>query len=172
MSIIEGLIGFILLTTGSQLYWIFSAVVAFLIGEFVAARFFNVEAGPNLLYISLGAAAIGILLTLSARKLTLILGGFLAGVLAANILPGLFNWNPDFNEWILFISGGLVGGLLMYFAYSYGILLLSALVGAQMVAFGIHLDGVNPQVMFLAVLVLGIGVQLLLAQYASPSADS
>lgn len=171
MNIINSLFGFMLLTTGSQLYWFFSAVVAFLFGEFVAARFFNVRPGTELIMIGLGAAVIGILLITTARKLTMIVIGFLAGLLAASVLPGLFNWHPGFNDWYLLIAAGLVGAILVYFAYAYAVVFLSALIGAQMMALTIHLGGVNPQVLFLAVLILGIGVQVLLAQYAPPSIE-
>jgi hypothetical protein len=171
MSIVNGFVGFLLLASGSQLYWFFSAVVSFLIGEFVAVRFFNVAPGTDLIMIGMGAAVIGVLLTITARKLTLILVGFMAGFLAASVLPGLFNWHPGFNEWFLLIAAGVAGGLLVYFAYAYAVILLSALIGAQMLALAVHLGGVNPQVLFLAVLTLGIGVQLLLAQYASPSIE-
>jgi hypothetical protein len=172
MNIIEGLIGFMLLTTGSQLYWLFSGVVAFLVADFAAVKFFNVEPGTDLILIGLGAASIGILLTITARKFSLILAGFFAGLLAANVLPELFLWTPGFNEWILLVSAGLVGGLLVYFAYTVAVILLSALIGAQMLALTVHIGGVNPQVLFLAVLILGIVVQLLLAQYVPPSPES
>lgn len=169
MSIIQGLIGFMLLSTGGQLYWFFAGVVAFLIGDFVAIRFFNFDPGADVILIGLGSAAIGILLTITARKPAMILIGFLAGVLAASTLPELFNWAPEFNLWYLLIAGGVLGGLFVFFAYSYAVVLLSAIIGAQLIAVSVHLAGVDPLVMFLAVLVLGIGVQLLLAQYAPPS---
>jgi len=171
MGIIQGLIGFMVLIAGSQLYWFFAAVVAFLIGDFAAISLFSFDPGTDVILVGVGAAAIGILLTITARKPAMILTGFLAGVLAANTLPELFNWAPLFNPWFLLIAGGIVGGLSVVFAYSYAVVLLSSIIGAQMIALSVHLASVDPLVMFIAVLILGIGVQLLLAQYTTPTLE-
>ena len=41
-----------------------------------------------------------------------------------------------------------------------------------MIAVAVHLGGVNPQVMFLAMLIIGLGVQILLARYNAPSIET
>jgi hypothetical protein len=169
MFIIQGLIGFITLAAGSQVYWFFAGVVGFLFSDFIAINLFKAEAGTNSLLIGLGGAVIGILLTITARKPVMILIGFLAGILAANTLPELFGWTPPFNEWFLLIAGGVVGGVFMAASYGYALMVLSAIIGAQLIAINVQLGGVNPQIMFFAVLILGIGVQILLAQYAPPN---
>lgn len=172
MAILQGLIGFMLLTMGSQLYWFFAGVIGFLTGIYTSEQLFQIQSGSNIILIGAGGAVIGVLLTVTARKPAMILVGFLAGVLAANTLPELFGWTPGFNEWILLLAGGLVGGLFVYFSYAYAVLMLSSIVGAQMIAVAVHLGGVNPQVMFLAMLIVGIAVQILLARYAAPSIET
>ena len=171
MGVIFGLVGLMIVAAGSQLYWFFAGGIGFLFSEFVATNIFNAQPGANVLLIGVGGAAIAILLTITARKPAMILIGILAGVLAANTLPELFGWSPPFNEWFLLIAGGVLGGLFVGIAYEMAVVVLSSIVGAQLIANSVHLGGVNPQIMFLAILVLGIGVQILLAQYAPPSIE-
>ncbi len=172
MVILQGLIGFMVLTMGSQLYWFFAGVIGFLTGIFAAEQVIQLQPGPNIILIGAGGAAIGVLLTITARKPAMVLVGFLAGALAANTLPELFGWTPGFNEWFLLLAGALVGGLFVLFSYAYAVLVLSSIVGAQMIAVAVHLGGVNPQVMFLAMLIIGLGVQILLARYNAPSIET
>lgn len=171
MAILQGLIGFMILIMGSQLYWFFAGVIGFLTGIFAASQIFHAQSGTNIILIGAGAAVIGVLLTITARKPAMVLIGFLAGVIAANTLPELFGWTAAFSEWYLLVFGGLIGGLFVLYAYSYATILLSAIIGAQLIAAVVHLGGVDPQVMFLAVLILGIAVQILLARYAVPSIE-
>ena len=171
MGVILGLVGLMILAAGSQLYWFFAGVIGFLFSDFAATNIFHMEPGADILLIGAGGAAIGILLTITARKPVMILIGILAGILAANTLPELYGWTPTFNEWFLLLAGGVVAGIFMALSYGYAVVVLSAIIGAQLIAVNIHLSGVNPQVMFLAVLILGIGVQILLAQYAPPSIE-
>jgi len=172
MGILQGLVGFMILIAGSQLYWFFAGVIGFLTSDFIAVHFFNATPGTSLILIGVGGAVISILLTITARKPALILIGFLAGLFAASSLPELFGWAPGFNEWFLLILGGVVGGLFIYFSYAYAVMVLSAIIGSQMIASTVHFGGVNPQVMFLAGLILGIIVQIILAQYMPPSMET
>ena len=94
MVILQGLIGFMVLTMGSQLYWFFAGVIGFLTGIFAAEQVIQLQPGPNIILIGAGGAAIGVLLTITARKPAMVLVGFLAGALAANTLPELFGWTP------------------------------------------------------------------------------
>jgi membrane protein implicated in regulation of membrane protease activity len=64
----------------------------------------------------------------------------------------------QFN-WVIFIIGGFIGALLVFFIFDWALILLSALTGAGMVVEAAGLQGAVNSLAFLVLVLAGVVVQ-------------
>jgi len=159
MNLINLVLGIVLLTTGKKLYWLFVGVVGFVIGMGLATQL--VLNPPWLVYvIALGAGILGAILAHFLQHLALSLVGFLVGAYGAFRLTGLLGITAEPNIWMAFIIGGIVGLLLVSSAFNWSLYILSSWAGATMVTEAIGLQATVGTVVFFALFVLGMIIQV------------
>ena len=159
MNLINLVLGIVLLTTGKKLYWLFVGVVGFVIGMGLATQL--VLNPPWLVYvIALGAGILGAILAHFLQHLALSLVGFLVGAYGAFRLTGLLGITAEPNIWMAFIIGGIVGLLLVSSAFNWSLYILSSWAGATMVTEAIGLQATVGTVIFFALFVLGMIIQV------------
>ena len=160
MNLINLILGIVLLTTGKKLYWLFVGVIGFIIGLALATQYVQLNP-PWLVYIvALGAGIIGAILATFLQHLAIALVGFIVGGYGALHLTGLFGINSEPTSWMAFIVGGIVGLLLVASVFNWALYLLSSWAGATLVTEAIGLQATVGVVVFFALFVLGMIIQI------------
>jgi MFS family permease len=159
MNIINLVLGIVLLTTGKKLYWLFVAVVGFVIGLAFATQYVHLNP-PWLVYIlALGVGVIGAILATFLQHLAIALVGFIVGGYGALYLTRLLGINAQPTNWMAFIIGGIVGLLLVASVFNWALYLLSSWAGATLVTEAIGLQAQLGLVLFFILFVLGMIIQ-------------
>lgn len=167
--------GLILLFFGRRLVWLAAGLTAFLFALGLFSRLLE----NNWLGLLLGVAAGAICAALAIGFIRLLgpVLGFLAGFF---FLPGLLGvYGVVFPlSWLVFgIIGGVLGALLVNFAFDWGLIILTALMGAIAVLSPLqawlHLGRVPATLAFLLLLAAGVAAQAqqLSKQEAKATAD-
>jgi MFS family permease len=153
---------------GRRLYWFFVALGGFAIGwEFATA----ISSGMSEWVAVLIGAVLGIglaFLSLKFAKWVVTLAAFFAlGTATVDVVRWLGGeaTQGTSSYWIAYIIGGLIGAALIRIFFDWGLMVLTALVGAGAVATGItHFVSGEPKwlqvVLFVVILVLGLSYQI------------
>jgi hypothetical protein len=159
IDIINIVLGVVLLTTGKKLYWLFVAVVGFLIGLAVTMQYVNLSPQWLVYIVALGSGVIGAVLAIFLQHLAIALAGFVVGGYGAWYLSQLLGNNSSAVNWMAFIIGGIVGLLLVASVFNWALYLLSAWAGATLVTKAIDLQAQLGLVLFFVLFVLGMIIQ-------------
>jgi len=162
LEIVNLVLGIVLLTTGKKLYWLFVAIVGFLVGYAVTTQYLHVQLNPPwLIYIiAVGAGVIGAILATFLQHLAIALVGFIVGGYGAIHLVGLLGITNQVGNLMAFVIGGIIGLLLVASVFNWALYLLSSWAGATLVTQAIGLQGVIGTVIFFALFVLGMIIQV------------
>lgn len=157
------ILGILLLTTGKKLYWLFVAVVGFLIGLALVSQLGLTPQWLNYV-VAFGAGIIGAVLGVFVQKLAIALVGFVVGGYGAFYLANtMLGIKAEPSNWMAFIIGGIVGLLLVASVFNWALYILSSWAGATLVTRtvtdGIKLDTTLGLVMFFILFVLGMIIQ-------------
>jgi hypothetical protein len=158
MALLRLLLGLAMLTAGRNLFWLFLGIVGFILGFDVAERLFHGPQGA----IFVIAVVAGIACALAAvllQKSAILAGGFIAG---GYLLPALlkeFGANSGHYYWLLFIAGGIAGAFLMQMFFDWALIVLSSVVGSELVMRATHFGPQLRKVLFVFLLVFGIVIQ-------------
>ena len=159
MNIINLVLGVVLLTTGKKLYWLFVAVVGFVLGLAIATQFVKLNP-PWLVYVvALGAGVIGAILATFLQHLAIALVGFIVGGYGAYYLFSLLGKNAEPYNWIVFVIGGIIGLFLVASVFNWALYILSAWAGSTLVTQSIGLQAQLGLILFFVLFVLGIIIQ-------------
>lgn len=158
-------IGFITLTTGRQLYWLYAGGVAFISTLIVAPMYFSLSLDDNLFIVSLGIGVIVGLLAALLGRVAASLALFLVGGYLLNSLPGILGWDIGGVTLSLIIIAGLVAVVLVFTWFDFSIILLSSLTGASLIIETINLSRFNTVVAYFGMVIFGMITQLILMQY-------
>lgn len=131
---IEALVGGALLVIGRRLFWLFVAGVGFIVGLNAAQRLLPGQPEAVVLILALGLALLGALLALFVQKAAIGVVGFFAGGWLALWLLRALAGDVGSLQWLAFVIGGIIGIVLLTTLFEWGLVLLSALVGAGLLA--------------------------------------
>ncbi len=130
---IEALLGAVLLVAGRRVFWLFVAGVGFVIGLSLAPRLLPHQPEGIILGAALILGLLAAVIAQFVQKAAIGVVGFLSGgwlmlgLLAALMGPG------SSLQWPAFIVGGIIGAVLLSALFEWGLVLLSALIGANLV---------------------------------------
>ncbi|MGE5300319.1 MAG: hypothetical protein ACM3MB_05070 [Acidobacteriota bacterium] len=109
--------------------------------------------------IALVAGSASALLALFLQKFVILIGGFIAG---GYLLPALlkeFGVSTGNHHWLLFIVGGIVGALLMKVFFNWAFIILSSVVGSNLIIEALQFGPQLRNLFFVCLLLLGILIQ-------------
>jgi MFS family permease len=164
MDIITLILGIILLTLGKRLYWLFVAVVGFVIGLVVAGTYIQLEP-PWLVYVvAIGVGVIGAILATFLQKIAIALVGFIVGGYGAYYLASTYLTIPnDTTNLVAFIVGGIVGLILVASLFNWALYILSSWAGATLITQAVNANvTLSPEftmAIFFILFVLGMVIQ-------------
>lgn len=122
--------GICLLTLGRKLFWLFVALIGFQVGAFVAARVFTHQPEWLVLAIAIGVGIVGGLLAIFLQQLVVAAVGFFAGGYLGIALLELSNLDSGALTLLAFITGGIIGAIVIVALFDWALIILSSLVGA------------------------------------------
>ena len=163
MTIINLILGIPLLIWGRKLFWLFVGAVGFIAGFWLAQNYFTVKEQWLLYMMGIIMGLIGILFAVMVQKLAVSITGFLTGVYLMINLMNAFKFDLGPWNWFIYIAGGMVGMLLVYWMFDWALIILSSLVGASLISQAtteITKIGLAPRsVIFIVLLIIGLIIQ-------------
>jgi hypothetical protein len=150
-------LGIILLIFGRRLFWLFVALVGFLLGMEFSWVILGEQPKWVMLFIGLGTGLIGALLAVLVERVAFALAGFYAGAYLA--LIGAQSFGVGGNTILLFAVGGLIGAVLAALIMDWVIIVLSCLVGSGAVVVSLGLGQTVSLLIFLVLAVAGTFLQ-------------
>jgi hypothetical protein len=126
------ILGIALLIFGRVLYWLFIAIVGFLLGMELAQNLLADQQEWVRILVALGAGVLGALLAVFIQRLAFAIAGFFAGGYLAFLLALRLQNVGDPNIWS--IAGGIIGAIIAALLMDWAIIVLSSLAGAAAIA--------------------------------------
>lgn len=160
VPIVSALIGVVILLFGRKLFWLCVAAVGFAAGVQFAPYFLHEPSTITLLVIAIVLGLIGALLALFLQKIAIAIAGFLAGGKLGIALAAAFLVHSEQYYWITFVIGGIVGAILLLALFDWALIALSSLVGAYLILSAISLPPTGTNILFIALVAIGIIVQM------------
>jgi len=157
MQILTIILGCIVLLFGRKLFWLFVAIIGFLVGVHIAEVFFAGQPLWVLLLIGLGAGLIGALLAVVFQRIAFALAGFYGGAYLVFILTqsfGIFT-----GSILLPLAGGVIGAIVAALVTDWAIIVLSCLAGAGAVVAAGGLGQTVSLILFVLLIITGIIIQ-------------
>jgi hypothetical protein len=163
--LLQIMVGGALLLWGRRLYWLLAGGAGFMIGLFAANLLLREQSDTVVLAIALIFGALGAVLAVVAQKAIVGLVGFVAGGLGSLALLQALNGNLELAlSVVVFLAGGVAGALLLSRLFELGLIVLSALVGGNLLVSGLvgafDLTGELAGVVMVVVIALGVMTQL------------
>jgi hypothetical protein len=171
LAIIQLFTGAIQLFLGRKIFWLMVGIMGFLIGLFLTFYLLDWPVWLRLLA-GLGVGMVFSVLAVFIQKpMAAIFGFFAFGLAIATLahLWGAIEYSPLY--WIIFVSAGLVGVILVFALFDWALIIGTSLSGAGAVVTALESlarfpkNGLLPVLIFLILLAIGIVYQ---AKYLSP----
>jgi len=153
------LLGFIVLTLGRKLFWLFVGAVGFIFGFEFAAQYLYGQPDWLIFLTALVIGLAGALLATFLQRLAIGVAGFIAGGYIVVSLLQLWGGNVVQFFWLLFLGGGIAGGVLVVVLFDWGLIILSSLSGAALIMRETHLDVLTSVLLFVVLVVAGTVMQ-------------
>jgi len=156
ITILQVTAGLALLILGRRLFWLALAALGFVAGMTYAADFLPGQSEGTALLIGLAAGVIGALLATFMQKIAIGAAGFLAG---GYLVLGLFRLIGAEPSTLAFVIGGVVGLVLIYPLFDWGLIILSSLAGALMLVQTLEATQAVSAIVFAVAFVFGLIIQ-------------
>lgn len=161
------LTGLVILTLGRKLFWLLVGTVGFLVGLVLAAQWLSEQPDWVILVAALLGGIVGALLAIFVQKIAVSIAGFVVGGWALIWLLESFNLDLGQWQWLLAIVGGIIGLILAISLFEAALIVMSVLVGTILIVQVTKFDALIAALLFLALIVLGIVVQVKMWQRES-----
>jgi hypothetical protein len=153
-------LGIVLLLFGRRAFWIFVAVAGFIAGLTFATQFMSGQPELVILLIAIVAGVIGAILAIMLEWLAILIAGFLAGGYLATTLAVSLGMSIASGNWVVYIIGGIIGLILVAAFFDWAIIILSALLGADIIMTVLSTpSSAYYWLIFVGLIVVGIVVQ-------------
>jgi MFS family permease len=160
VPIASALIGVVVLLFGRRLFWLCVAAVGFAAGVELAPHLVTNPTPLVALIVAVVLGLIGALLAIFLQKIAIAVAGFLAGGKLATAIAAAFFIEHAHYFTITFVIGGILGALLLLMLFDWALIFFSAMVGAHLIARTIVLPPSGATILFIALVALGIVVQV------------
>jgi MFS family permease len=165
MAIVNLLLGIVLLILGRKLFWLFVGVAGFLVGLEMAERFITGPEGMKLL-IAIAAGILGAVIAVFLQKVAIAIAGFVIGgyitvqlLRASALFPKALAGIQGTAVSVPYIIGGIIGAVLLFILFDWGMIVLSSLSGASLIVHNINFQSHALPWLFAVLAVVGILVQ-------------
>src|SRR5512135_2805795 len=159
LSILDLVLGVILLVAGRRLFWLLVGAIGFVIGVMLATRFFH---GSELTVV-LAGLVLGIIFALLAiflESLAIGIAGFLGGgyvLLSIATMLGLDR--GGIGSVIIFVAGGILGAIFVGILFNWALITISSLAGASMIVQAFGMTAATAGLVYLGLVIAGVIIQ-------------
>lgn len=147
-----------LLMLGRRLYWLFVAVVGFVVTLGLVTEYIDPEPNWVTLALSVGIGLFGALLAVFLQKLAVALAGFGAAAYLAYEVAGRMLLDVNAAT-VAALVAGVLGALFASLLFDWALILLSSLAGAVLLVDSFVLDDTLALVVTAVVAVAGVAIQ-------------
>ena len=160
MNWINILIGLTLLFAGRRLFWLFVACVGFASGYHFVPQIGDIHSLVLVMMLSIAAGVLGAIIAIFFQKAAIVIAGFAAGGYVVLNLCNQLTALPAQADWLLYVIGGIIGAVILFFVFDWALVFLSALTGATLI---VQIVAFNPLVeipLFLFLVIMGMTFQV------------
>ncbi len=158
--IVSIVVGVLVLLFGRRLFWLFVAAVGFWIGFELTPYVIQHPPEWLTLAVAIVLGILGAVLALILQKIAIAIAGFLVGGhIATALLAAFVNAHAHYSG-LTFIIGGIIGAILLLVLFDWALIFFSAIAGAELIASNVHVPPKGAAVIFLALTIVGIFVQV------------
>ena len=165
LAIVNLLLGLVLLILGRKLFWLFVGVAGFLVGMEIAERLVAGPQGMKLL-IAIAAGVLGAVIAIFLQKAAIAIAGFVIGgyitvelLRASALFPKALAGIQGMAGSVPYIIGGIIGAVLLFVLFDWGLIVLSSLSGASLIVRSINLQSHALPLLIAVLVVAGILIQ-------------
>ena len=151
--------GILLLFIGRKLFWLFVAVVGFLVGLTYIPQILPGQTETVFLAVSLIAGLLGALLAVLLQKFAVGLAGLTAGGYIADYFLQTMTLNVGEYQWLAIVAGALLGAVLAGSMYDWALILLTSVSGAVVITQNLPLSLPINAIILLGLTIVGIIAQ-------------
>jgi len=155
----QGIIGAALLFLGRPLYWLFLALVGFLLTYSLLVQHFNVLDHWIGLGIALFIAVLGGMAAVMLQKATIAIAGLIGGGLLAFEFSAALGPEQANYRWLIVLVAAIIGAILMSLIFELTLTVISALIGADLLVELLPVTGAIQWGLVAIVTLIGITVQ-------------
>ena len=155
--IFEIVAGLLLIVAGRRLFWVFIAIIGFLVGVDVARELFAGGTEWAVWVGGIAAGAVGAVAAMFFQRVAFALAGFYAGGYLAMLIAQSLGWPAP--HFAVILVGGVVGAVVAALAMDWAIIVLSTLVGVGMIVGTLDLVPLHRAIVASVLVVVGILVQ-------------
>ena len=171
ITIINVLLGIMLLTLGRKLFWLFVGFIGFAVGFQYAASVWQLQSQLLLIGLAALTGIAGAVLAVFFQKIAVGLAGFAGGGYVTLNLINLLGVRLDQLVWLPYLIGGLIGVMLMFFIFDWALIFISSLAGASMIIQALSLNPGMEFGVYLALVIFGLVLQTVLYRKFPPLKD-
>ncbi len=163
MALFDIILGAVLLFYGRKVFWLFVGVLGFQSGLTFFHRVVHLP-GELGLILAIAIGIVAALLAVFLKKIAIGLAGLLAGASLASALAAKL---PAEFSWILTLIGAVLGVVVLMALFDWALIILSALIGAGMVLEASASPVPGATLIFILLVIFGIGIQARILQKES-----
>jgi Domain of unknown function (DUF4203) len=154
MNIANLILGAIVLLFGRSLFWVFVAIVGFLVGMEIGQQLAANQAAGMQILIGLGLGVVGALVAIFAQRLGFAIAGFYAGGYLGVAADQSIALPSEPMVW--FVIGGVIGALVAFVLMDWAIIVLSSFVGAGAITAALAPESTTSAILFIVLAAIGI----------------
>ena len=151
--------GSLLLLFGRKLFWLFVAIVGFLVGMMYFPQLLPEQAEPVILTVSLIAGLLGALLSVLLQKFAIGLAGMAAGGYITYYLLQTITINVGNYQWLAILAGALLGAVLAGSMVDWALILITSASGSVVITQNLPVTMPLSVVILLLLFIAGIIAQ-------------
>ncbi|HEV2455599.1 MAG TPA: DUF4203 domain-containing protein [Verrucomicrobiae bacterium] len=160
MQWIDILVGTILLLFGRRLFWLFVGCIGFIVGFDIAGGLLQGQPQWIIFLIAVGVGLVGAIAAVFLERLFVGIAGFFAGgYFLSTAALNLLHSHSQSVQWIAYVIGGIIGAVLTMTLLDPALIILSSLAGATTISQNVPMNQSNKDILFIALVVVGIIVQ-------------
>lgn len=151
--------GILLLFFGKKAFWMFVAIIGFLLGVEFAPQILGGQTQSVYLTVSLIVGLLGALLAILLQKFAVGLAGLVAGGYITYSLMQMAVLDVGQYQWMILVAGALLGAVLAGSMFDWAMILITSASGAVLIYQGANIDSAYAYIVFAGLVLLGIIVQ-------------
>ena len=162
MSIVNIVVGILLLALGRKLFWLFVGCIGFVAGYASVQQFGGGQPDQIIILIALFFGLAGALLALFFQKVAIALAGFIAGGYISIFATAFMSFNWEQLTWVVYVIGGAIGAVMLLLIFDWALILISSLSGASLIVQTTELVHDMEIILFIILVIIGVIFQTML----------